>query len=116
MAGCGLEGDLAKVKGRVTLGGEPLEGAIVQFQPTFEGGSSSAGCTDAKGRYQLMYTFDKSGAMVGEHVVTIRTADVYYECEDGAAEGEERIPARYNSQTQLTRTVEPGSNRFDFEL
>ncbi len=114
LAGCGPGDGLATVKGKVTLNGEPLEGAIVQFQPTAEGGSPSAGKTDAKGRYELMYTFDQPGAMPGEHVVSIRTAAEYYDEED--AEGEERIPAKYNSQSELKRTVEPGRNTFDFEL
>jgi hypothetical protein len=102
---------LAKVKGKVTLNGKPLEGAIVQFQPTEEGGSPSAGKTDAQGRYELMHTFDQPGAMPGEHVVSIRTAAAYYD-----EEAEELIPAKYNSQTGLKRTVEPGRNTFDFEL
>ena len=116
LAGCGSEGDLASVKGKVTLSGEPLEGAIVQFQPTAEDGSPSAGKTDAKGRYELMYTFDTPGAMPGEHVVTIRTAAAYYEEEDTDAPPVERIPAKYNTRSELKRTVEPGKNTIDFEL
>ena len=112
LAGCGSGDDLARVKGTVTLNGEPLEGAIVQFQPTAEGGSPSAGKTDAKGRYDLMHTFDQAGAMPGEHVVSIRTAAAYYD-EEG---GEERVPAKYNDRSELKRTVEPGNNTFDFEL
>ena len=116
VAGCGSDDGLARVKGKVTLNGEPLEGAIVQFQPTAEDGSSSAGMTDAEGRYELMSTFDTPGAMPGEHVVTIRTAAAYYEEEDGEAVQPERIPAKYNTRTELKRTVEPGRNTFDFDL
>lgn len=116
LAGCGSEGGLASVKGKVTLNGEPLEGAIVQFQPTAEDGSSSAGKTDAKGRYELMYTFDTPGAMPGEHIVSIRMAATYYEEEDNEVQPQIRIPAEYNSRSKLRRTVEPGRNRFDFDL
>jgi len=116
LAGCGSEGDLARVKGKVTLNGEPLEGAIVQFQPTAEDGSPSAGKTDANGRYELMYTFDTPGAMPGEHIVSIRTAAAYYEEEDGDDQPQERVPAKYNSRTTLRRTVKPGRNTFDFDL
>ena len=116
LAGCGSDDDLARVKGKVTLNGEPLEGAIVQFQPTAEGGSPSAGKTDAKGRYKLMYTFNSPGAMPGEHVVSIRTAGAYYEDEDCQAAQQERVPAKYNSQTELKRTVKPGRNTIDFDL
>jgi hypothetical protein len=113
LAGCGPGDGLARVNGTVTLNGEPLGGAIVQFQPVEEGGTPSAGKTDAKGRYELMHTFDQRGAVPGEHVVSIRTAAAYYDEEGG---GEERIPAEYNDRTELKRTVEPGSNTFDFEL
>ena len=114
LAGCGSGNGLATVNGTVTFNGKPLEGAIVEFQPTAEGGSPSAGTTDAKGRYELMHTFEQPGAMPGEHVVSIRTAAVYYD-EEGS-EGEEPIPAKYNSQSELKRTVEPGRNTIDFEL
>jgi hypothetical protein len=114
LTGCGSGDGLARVKGKVTLNGEPLEGAIVQFQPTEEGGTASAGKTDANGRYVLMHTFDQPGALPGEHVVSIRTAAAYYDEED--SEAEERIPAKYNSRSELKRTVAPGRNTFDFEL
>ena len=60
LAGCGSEDELATVKGKVTLNGEPLEGATVQFQPTAEGGAPSSGQTDGKGRYELMFTISTS--------------------------------------------------------
>jgi len=116
LAGCGSEDGLARVKGKVTLNGQPLEGAIVQFQPTAEDGSPSAGKTDAKGRYELLYTFNTPGAMPGEHIVSIRTAGAYYDEEGSDAEREERVPAKYNTRTELRRTVERGTNTINFEL
>ena len=116
VAGCRSENDLAKVKGKVTLNGQPLQGAIVEFRPTAAEGSPSAAQTDAKGRYELMYTFTTAGAMPGEHVVSIRTAETCFDDEGNEIERVERVPARYNSQTELTRTVEPGRNTFNFEL
>jgi hypothetical protein len=104
------------VKGRVTLNGEPLEGATVEFQPRAEGGSPSSGVTDAHGRYELMYTFDTPGAMPGEHVVSIRTAGTYFDDQGNELEREERVPPKYNSQTELRRTVKPGRDKFDFDL
>ncbi len=116
MGGCGSDNDLARVKGKVTLNGEPLEGATVKFQPTAPGGSSSSGVTDADGRYELMYTFNTPGAMPGEHAVSIGTAGTFIDDEGCEVEREERVPAKYNSQTKLKRTVQPGRNTFDFEL
>lgn len=114
--GCGSNSDLARVKGRVTLEGQPLEDGTVRFQPIEEGGSSSSGTTDAKGRYELMYSFDTPGATPGEHVVSIRTGGTDFDEQGNEIQREERIPARYNSETTLRRTVKPGRNTFDFEL
>ena len=116
LAGCGFEGDLAKVGGTVTLDGQPLEGVIVQFQPTGGNNSSSAGITDSEGRYELMSTFTTPGAIPGEHIVSIRTAESYYEDGRCTSEKDERVPAKYNSRTELRRSVEPGRNTIDFDL
>ena len=116
VAGCGSEDDLAKVKGRVTLNGQPLEGATVEFQPTSSGAAPSSGMTDAKGRYELMYTFDTRGAVSGEHIVSIRTAGTCFDAQGNELERTERVPAKYNEQTELKRTIEPGGNNLDFDL
>ena len=116
VAGCGSDSDLAKVKGKVTLNGQPLEGATVEFQPTADGTAPSAGKTDAKGRYELMYTFDVRGVIAGEHIVSIRTAGTCFDDQGNELEQKERVPAKYNKRTELKRTVEPGRNKFDFEL
>ncbi len=116
LAGCGSDDDLARVKGKVTLNGQPLEGATVEFQPTAEGGAPSAGETDAKGRYELMFSFDEPGVLPGEHTVSITTAGTYFDDEGKELEREERVPAKYNSESTLKRAVEPGGNKFDFEL
>jgi hypothetical protein len=115
VAGCGSDSDLAQVSGRVTLDGRPLEGVVVQFQPVARGGSPSAGITDAKGHYELMFSLSEYGAEPGEHRVTIRTADCYYDETDGAA-AQDAIPARYNDDSQLRRTVGSADNVFDFPL
>lgn len=116
LAGCGSKYDLAFVKGQVTVGGQPVEGLLVQFQPVGEGGSPSAGITDAKGRYRLMYTFNTPGVEPGEHLVTIRCAAAYYE-EDCAKENSTQpsaVTCRINVQRRVT--VEPGSQTIDFDL
>lgn len=117
LAGCGGSGpELGKVKGTVTLGGQPLEEAEVTFQPTAKGTAPSAGTTDADGRYELMYTFDTKGAVPGEHIVTITTGGTFLDDEGIEVERPERVPAKYNTQTVLRETVKPGSNTINFEL
>lgn len=72
-SGCGAGSDrprLAQVSGIVTLDGEPVEGASVNFLPV-AGGRLATGTTDATGRYTLT-TFDKDdGAAVGEHYIGV---------------------------------------------
>jgi hypothetical protein len=63
-----------------------------------------------------MYTFDTPGVIPGEHVVTIRTAGTYFDDEGNEIEREESVPAKYNTHTELKRTVKPGSSTIDFEL
>jgi hypothetical protein len=57
------------VKGVVTMGGEPLAGATVMFNPVASGGSGAIALTDDQGRYKLT-TFDSGdGAVAGEYRV-----------------------------------------------
>lgn len=107
-AGCG-RGDrpeLAPVEGTVTLDGQALPLATLVFQP--ETGKSSRAVTDEAGHYELVYLRDIKGAIPGSHTVTITTAT--------EEQPEERLPARYNTQTELVAEVEPGGSSIDFDL
>ncbi len=116
LTGCGSGGpDLGRVEGTVTLDGKPLEGALVEFQPREEG-VPSYGRTDASGQYQLQFGVDQPGAMVGTHTVRITTGGMESTGEGPAVAVPERVPAKYNVQSTLTREVESGSNTIDFEL
>jgi hypothetical protein len=115
VAGCGGGGpDLGQVTGTVTLDGTPLADAEVQFQPSE--GAPSNGTTDGSGHYELKFTRDKKGALLGTHTVQI-FASTYAEDEDGNEfELPQKVPARYNTESELTRNVEAGNNTFDFSL
>jgi len=117
IAGCGRGGSipsLGEVSGIVTLDGQPLADAIVTFAPA--AGRPSQGITGTDGRYTLAYTTERSGAMVGDHVVRIST-DRYVERSGGAVEQiTERVPAMYNAQSTLTATVKAGKNDLPFQL
>jgi len=116
-AGCGGGGpELAPVEGTVTLDGTPLPAAHVVFQPQGPG-SPSSGITDENGHYELLYALDREGAMVGRHTVRITTYAQGRADENGEPTfTPERVPPRYNSQSELVREVESGSNTFDFPL
>jgi hypothetical protein len=123
-AGCGdSDADLAPVRGTVTLDGEPLQDATVEFElqaePTTYGrtsGSSSYGRTDFRGRYKLKYNLENNGAMIGKHVVRITTRGETVDETGRETIVPERLPEKYHLNSQLTADVQPGSNTFDFPL
>ena len=107
---------VGSVSGKVTLGGQPLADAIVTFTPKTSGAPSSA-ITDASGGYTLRYTRDYDGALVGEHTVTISTyAAANPDDEPPKPEVPEKVPAKYNTKSELLATVKSGSNTLDFPL
>jgi hypothetical protein len=117
LAGCG-GGDgpeLGYVEGTVTLDGQPLPEAQVEFQPQGEG-RPSYGETDAGGRFELQFGVDQPGAMVGTHTVRITTGGMESTGDGPPTIIEEKVPPQYNTETQLEKTVEPGSNEFEFTL
>lgn len=117
LAGCG-GGDvgkgkvppLGKVSGTVKLDGKPLENAQVEFVPAND--NVSIGMTDSSGYYTLDYNATNKGAVVGEHTVKVTT-------KLGAALGKdatEKVPAQYNTRSELKASVKAGDNKFDFDL
>jgi hypothetical protein len=116
--GCGSSGpELGHVSGKVTLNGQPLAEATVEFIP--QSGRPSVGTTDADGQYVLRYTGDQPGALFGTHTVRITTQVTGFKSE-GGEEGrdarKELVPPQYNIESELKREVKPGDNTFDFAL
>lgn len=130
--GCGQRGPkLASVTGKVTMDGQPLAQVIVTFVPS-EGGVSSSGITDQGGVYTLSCPLG-SGAVIGQHRVYVQSqasgsGKIEIPDEDApdyrpdpyaslrAPPHVERIPARYNTNSELVRVVETGKNVIDLEL
>ena len=116
-AGCGGGDDLelGTVSGTITLAGKPLADARIEFQP--EGsGSPSYGNTDEDGRYELLYSVGKPGAMIGKHLVRIST----FRQEPGQGGPPktipERVPDKDNAKSELVREVQSGDQELNFEL
>ncbi len=133
MAGCGSRGPkLGAVKGRVTMDGQPLSKVIVTFVPA-SGGISSSGVTNEQGEYELACPLGR-GAVIGQHRVYVQSqpatvsGDAIVPDEDDpsyrpdpyasvrAPEFLEKIPARYNTQSQLVYEVKSGTNVIDLAL
>lgn len=109
LAGCGKSGaQIAPVHGRISLNGQPLANADVQFQPD---GSQrpSSGRTDVEGRYDLVYKRGQPGAMVGPHTVRISVSSE-------VVKKPPIIAARFDTKSELHREVKPGDNEFDFDV
>lgn len=110
-AGCGSS-DYGYVSGTVTVEGKPLPNAMVTFTPE-PSGRPSSGLTDDNGVYNLIYTKDQKGALIGQHIVRISTAVA---AGDYGKTTRETIPAKYNIASELKREVKPGRNTIDIEV
>ena len=132
-AGCGRGNlpELGYVSGRITVDGNPVKEAHIEFTPVADGRPSAA-TSDSSGYYVLFYKGSVKGARIGEHDVTMTTfrEELTYseetdEDEPGDATGEdseitipgrpETIPAKY-AEEKLRVTVEPGSNTINLVL
>ena len=110
---CGGGPTLGRVEGKVTLDGQPLANAKVEFQPS--NNAPSYGTTDAQGHYELVFAPEQFGAIPGEHVVRITTYRASNE--PGSTEViEESVPAIYNSESTLRKTVTKGEQVIDLAL
>lgn len=105
------------VTGTVAVGGVPVAGVQVRFEPV-SGGMASHGLTDSSGRYDLQAGSRQRGTVVGRHIVRLTTATLV----QGPSGGEEfaivneTIADRYNVDSELVVEVLEGQNKFDWNL
>lgn len=102
--------DLATVSGTVTMGGQPLSKVSVFFESA--NGHGAAGTTDENGRYELSFSGETKGAEIGVNKVRITTVLDH----PTPPNYRDPIPARYNDSSELTVTVQAGTNTHDFTL
>lgn len=113
--GCGTSGlNTHPVSGKVTFDGQPISEGRIQFRSM--GSDPRAFSAEIKnGQYQME-------ALAGKVRVEITASRPVPGKFDGAEEGEKTpvgemyIPARYNSQSELTAEVTPGKNELNFDL
>ena len=109
----------ASTSGTVTLDGQPLAGAHVQFVPDASQGSAGAvavGFTDASGRYDLV-TATVEGAIIGHHKVSIEARAAPKDEMDTLPEL--LTPAYYgdpNASRLTAEVIEGENNVIDFAL
>jgi hypothetical protein len=139
LAGCGgapqmdySQVNLVSAGGVVTLDGQPLPAAVVTFESA--DGQFSYAMTDSAGNYELQFDSDQAGVTPGPKTVRISTTRkiLGLNAEDGAEAGEaseeegqtpspsssagERVPAKYNQQSELQVQVSPDRTEFNFDL
>lgn len=118
--GTSVDAKLGTVTGRITRNGQPLPKVDVQFVPV-KGGRASYATTDADGVYELVFSANAMGAVVGQHEVKITggggTVDLDANADaDLTASTGLAIPTRYNSATELRCEVKSGENEYDVDL
>ena len=135
--------DLATVKGKVMLDGEPLPNAHIMYQD--QGGTFSVGKTNTAGEYEMMFNSEKAGVLTGEKLVRIRLSkswngfpthplsdetveldeqvgeDAIGESEDGSISEPQTsysddLPSTYHIDSNLKVTVDSGSHTINFDL
>lgn len=116
--GCGRKGDgpeTATVTGQVKLDGTPLAEGGISFMPS-DGVGIPSGAKIVNGAY-------RAEVPLGEKRIEIRAPKVIgqkpaYDAPDSPKIDiiEEKVPARYNANSELKATVVKGSNTFDFPL
>lgn len=113
----GVKNKLGRVTGKVTLGGQPLPDAMVMFSG-IQGGSPSAGRTDASGTYKLVFSRGIEGAEVGSHTVTISTFQPgNNDAKTPTPDVPEKVPFKYRDEATAQKAeVKSGSNVLDFAL
>jgi hypothetical protein len=119
---------LAKVRGKVSYQGKPLDGGRVVFTPSgSKGGGSDQGATgeiSSDGSYEMTTYNTGDGAVLGQHIVTVlsqkkgempqpdKYSQIKYELPKNAT------PAKYATadKSPLRCTVVEGGMEFNIEL
>lgn len=117
LAGCAGSGDgpaRYTVRGTVTFDGEPVEDGQVIFLPEDGKGRPDAGKV-TNGAFEFRVTGGKKRV---EITASRKTGETYDEdLGETMPVLEEFIPARYNTESELTVEVEPNSeNTYEFDL
>ena len=124
LAGCGgADGLGVGVAGRVSYDGQPVQEGSIAFIPADAASGPSAGAVIYDGRYEIDAAH---GPAPGPHRVEIiaqrktgrQIRDAFQPGPDNLVdEIEQFLPVKYNRQSDLTVTLEPGSNEgVDFHL
>lgn len=128
--GCSSKADQpvhARVQGIVTLNGKPLDTGVIRFIPQAPGIGPPVSAAISEGKFEMPAA---NGPFVGTHRVEVErkteaapdpedmeAVRKFVEAQKKARKEQLKIPARYNSQSELIAEVGRNSpNDFRFEL
>lgn len=105
---------LGKVSGTITINGQPVRNARIEFHPVaaakVTGGenlATSMAISDGNGKFVLYYGAGIPGAVIGQHIIMISAQDEF---------GHELVPANWNSASQQSFDVKAGSNKVTLDI
>ena len=118
LLGCGHADNRASVSGEVRLNGKPIEQGSINFFPAGGVMGPSTGGSVVTGAYQVL-----GGVVIGKNRVEIQSAGKsgkkvksLMNPKELMDEIVELVPPKYNKKSELIVDVQPGKNKFDFEL
>lgn len=124
LVGCGGEDpgeSLFSTTGTVTLDGQPLNAATVEFIPKSTGENQplrgAVGVTDAEGKYIMLYRSSR-GCPAGDFTVSLSNYSEPTGEEEGETGSAEQVPSDYRGpKSKLEASVSSGGeNVFNFDL
>lgn len=118
LLGCG--NGRIPIAGSVTLDGQPLEHGSIEFQPEPGTPGPTAGGEIVNGKFAIPAA---GGPLAGKFTIRIKSTGLtgrkIFDPRNNAMVDEfaQRLPAKYNSQSQIRAEVtSAGSNRFEFAV
>lgn len=117
LAGCGGGTETASVSGLVTMDDKPLADAVVSFIPRGGSGTPLFGRSDSTGHYDLSGNTQSGKVEVGKYTVRVTTfSEGNSDIDPPIAMIPERVPKKYNVDSDMTKEVAAGVNQIDLKL
>lgn len=107
--GCGNQSGQHRLTGTVTLDGQAVESGEIVFRPA-DGTGAAEGGQITEGKYEVLVS-------AGAKTIVITATREEGTARDGLPNYIQYIPSKYNTKTELSETVDTGSDKvLNFDL